>query len=300
MVDSPEQALKMLGSDTINDRFKAANYFIKHKNLAYKTVLIERQKIERVRHIKMALNRAISNIDVIDTKVFDDNLQDVNTTTDEALKKYLKAQAIHEFSGTIIHELSKRIGLLEGNLKNEFPNLEESKTNKSFANLKIVFNGIKDLQRSVEPTKATEFDLPQAILDIVQEEEGADGIQFNFEGEKPCLIRSNISILHLALSNGIRNSIEAIKQIPDFSDLNNIVICWGKSDHDIWISIIDNGIGFHGDEKKAFEIGNTNKDGHIGFGLGILEQCMETLGGHVELTSVASGGAKLVLRWMKN
>ena len=299
MVESSVQALEMLGSNLISDRYSAALYFIKNKDLAYKSALVEKQKSEKVRHIKMALRRAISNVEVIDTNNLDESMKD-DASTDEALKKYLKAQAIHEFSGTIIHELSKRIGLLEGNLRDEFPNLEGSKTNKSFASLKVVFNGIKNLQRSVEPTKASEFDLPQAILDIVEGEEGADGIQFNFEGEKPCLIRSDLSILHLALSNGIRNSIEAIKQIPDFTELNNIVICWGKSDHDIWISIIDNGIGFHGDANKAFDIGNTNKVGHIGFGLGILEQCMETLGGNVELVSVASGGAKLVLRWMKN
>lgn len=298
MADSVENALRKLGSDSISDRFQAARFFVKNKFPEHKQLLLEKRKTERVRHIKMALDQAISGIDVIESSVVNDS-SEYDESTDRELKRYLKAQAIHEFSGTIIHELSKRIGLLEVNLKREFAQLEGSKTENSFNNLKAVFRGIENLQRSAETPKSSEFDLSQMVKDISRSEDSDSEVEFNFEGAQPCIIRCDEAILRLALSNGIRNSIEAVKQVPNYTLLNNIVICWGMSDHDIWVSVIDNGVGLHGDPNEAFKVGSTNKDGHIGFGLGILSQCMETLGGYAELSSVPSGGAKLILRWNK-
>ena len=298
MADSVDEALKLLGSNNIAERFRAARFFVSNKHPEYKPTLVERRKQERVRYVKMALSQAISGIDIVENIGVHDS-PDRDTSTDRELKLYLKAQAIHEFSGTIIHELSKKIGLLEANLKEEFLAFNGSRSENSFSNLKAVFRGIENLQRSADTPKSSEFDLSQMILDVAYSEEGSSDVVFNFEGSQPCVIKCDQSILHLALSNGIRNSIEAVKQVSNYTSLNNIVVCWGKNDHDIWISIIDNGVGIHGDPQEAFKIGSTNKDGHIGFGLGILSQCMETLGGYAELTGIESGGAKLILRWNK-
>jgi signal transduction histidine kinase len=296
MANSPKEALELLNSDGIGDRFMAVRYFIKNKHPEFKPDLINRRKIERVRHIKMALNQAISGIDLAEQRTPTDNI-DFDSSTEEALKRYLKAQAIHEFSGTIIHELSKKIGLLDISLRDDFLGLVGSNTERNFKNLKTVFQGIENLQRSASTPKTSEFDLPQLIRDIVYQEDDTSDVNFNFEGAKPCIIRTDLSILSLALSNGIRNSIEAVRLVPNYTELNNIVICWGKNDHDLWVSIIDNGVGLQGEPEEAFKVGSTNKDGHIGFGLGILDQCMETLGGLSELSNAESGGAKLVLRW---
>lgn len=298
MADSLEEALRLLNSESIADRFNAARFFVGNKHPEHKPALVERRKKERVRHIKMALNQAINGIDVIERNGSSETIG-YDPSTEKELRRYLKAQAIHEFSGTVIHELSKRIGLLEANLRAEFPNFPESSSENSFKNLKAVFRGIENIQRSADTPKSSEFDLSQLIQEIVCAEDNSSDMVFNFEGVQPCIIRCDQSILHLALSNGIRNSIEAVKQIHDYTELNNIVICWGANDHDIWVSIIDNGVGLDGDPKEAFKTGSTNKDGHIGFGLGILSQCMETLGGYAELSNVVSGGAQLILRWNK-
>jgi nitrogen fixation/metabolism regulation signal transduction histidine kinase len=248
----------------------------------------------------MALTQAIQGIDLVEKKAFPDNT-DLDIATENEMKRYLKAEAVQEFSGTIIHELSKNIGLLEVNLKSDFRELMGSNTEKSFINLKAVFQGITNLQRSADMSTSEEFDLAQLIKDVVQQENSTTSdIVFNFEGAQPCIIRTDPTILSLALSNGIRNSAEAVKLIPKYTELNNIVICWGRNDHDIYVSIIDNGVGLNGDSSEAFKIGSTNKEGHIGFGLGILEQCMDTLGGMAELANEANGGAKLVLRWNIN
>lgn len=160
MADSLEEALRLLNATNITERFNAARFFVGNKYPEYKLLLIERRNRERVRHVKMALNQAITGIDVIENEKFLDTT-DYDNSTEKELRRYLKAQAIYEFSGTIIHELSKRIGLLEFNLQKEFSKLSGSSTEKSFKNLKAVFKGIENLQRSAETPKSTEFDLSQ-------------------------------------------------------------------------------------------------------------------------------------------
>lgn len=297
MANSLEEALKLLESDNINERFRAARFFVGNKYPQYKKLLHEKKEKERVRHIKMAFNQAISEIEKIGDNVSDAVGYDLSTEAE--YKRFIKAKAIHEFSGIIIHELSKKIGLLDAALRTEFKNFPGGNSEDKLNGLRAVFEGIENIQKSADVLNPIEFDLAEFVKEVVYDEKQSAKITFNYEGEQPCIIRCDQKILYLALSNGIRNSIEAIQQLPSYSDLNNIVVCWGANDHDIWISIIDNGVGLAGNPDEAFKTGNTNKVGHIGFGLGILSQSMETLGGYAQLSSVASGGAKLILRWNK-
>ena len=48
---------------------------------------------------------------------------------------------------------------------------------------------------------------------------------------------------------------------------------------------------------RPFGIGQSNKDGHSGFGLSIALQAMEMIGGTVKLEPRPKGGAKFEARW---
>ncbi|HAT3695024.1 TPA: HAMP domain-containing histidine kinase, partial [Serratia marcescens] len=126
-------------------------------------------------------------------------------------------------------------------------------------------------------------------------EEHCENISYIYEGVQPCIIKSDPRILCLALSNGIRNALESINSY-DLSD-RDLTICWGATNVDNWVSIIDTGTGLLGSPEAAFKIGNTNKPNHTGFGMAIIQQAVENLGGDVTLSNIASGGAKLDLRW---
>ncbi|MNJ64468.1 hypothetical protein D3C77_604170 [compost metagenome] len=76
-----------------------------------------------------------------------------------------------------------------------------------------------------------------------------------------------------------------------------MTICWGTNNVDNWVTIIDSGLGLFGSPEAAFKIGNTNKENHSGFGMAIIQQAIENLGGSVSLSNVSSGGAKLDLKW---
>ena len=76
-----------------------------------------------------------------------------------------------------------------------------------------------------------------------------------------------------------------------------MVITWGMTDVDYWVVILDQGPGIVGVGEGAFNIGSTTKMGHIGFGLAIGRQAMDTLEGNVTLFPAQGGGACLELRW---
>ena len=291
-----EEALAALSSPTAIDRFNAARYFIKNIDSRATDQLMIQRRIERVRHVRMALDKALSNINKLETnQLLTIDIQ-VDEATDVERKRYLKAEAIDEFSGILLHELAPKLGILEATLNTEFHSFDSSQSKKCISNLMQVFNAIEQLRISASAPDSKEIDLAQLIKNILTEEVQGT-IRVNLEGSQPYIIKTDPALLSLAISNGIRNSSESINTLTNMSDDKSITVSWGGSDQEFWVSIIDEGIGVRGNPNEAFTIGNTNKTGHTGFGMGIMRQAIDSLGGTVELSNIESGGAKLILRW---
>lgn len=291
-----EEALAALSSPAAIDRFDAARYFIKNSDSRATDQLMIQRRIEKVRHVKMALDKALSNINKLETnELLAIDIQ-VDEATDVERKRYLKAEAIDEFSGILLHELAPKLGILEATLNTEFHSFDSSQSKKCIGNLMQVFNAIEQLRISASAPDSKEVDLAQLIKNILTEEvQGTIGVYL--EGSQPYIIKTDPALLSLAISNGIRNSSESINALTNMSDDKSITVSWGGSDQEFWVSIIDEGIGVRGNPNEAFTIGNTNKTGHTGFGMGIMRQAIDSLGGTVELSNIESGGAKLILRW---
>lgn len=289
MVDDLKKALDNLISSDANERFYAARYFIENNTPSARSKLEEQRSKELVRHVRMALDKALHHMSP-DSQ----NFPETDDLTDKARVRFLKREAINEFSGTILHELSPKIGLLKEHLANEIHEYDSSSSRKVVDSLLRIFGAIESLRRTAKKPESHEFDLAQLIRDIIAEEH-SENISYLYEGIQPCIIKSDRRILGLALANGIRNAIESINAHA-FSE-RDLTICWGASDVDNWVSIIDTGTGLLGSPEAAFKIGNTNKANHTGFGMAIIQQAVENLGGSVSLANIVSGGAKLDLRW---
>ena len=72
---------------------------------------------------------------------------------------------------------------------------------------------------------------------------------------------------------------------------------WGESDSDFWIVVRDHGPGIVGSPQLAFDIGQTTKADHSGFGLAIARLSMESMDGTVTLQPGRLAGAVYELRW---
>lgn len=282
--------------DTIK-RFKSAAYFANNVHTDMKKELEASKRFEKVRHIKMALDKALyrlSNSEPIPTCEIESNSEIENA---EQLKRYLKNQAIDEFSGVILHELAPKLGMIDSSLRTEFSNYESSKAKTFVDRLAQIFSAIECLRKSTHKPENIETDLSQLIINVTHDEiVEKEKINISLQGLKPCIINSDPALISLTLSNAVRNSYESLLLL-EVDEPKNITISWGISDKDSWVSVIDNGIGFQGSPEAAFKLGNTSKQGHTGFGMGIMKQAMDNIGGYAELSNIETGGAKLLLRW---
>ena len=119
----------------------------------------------------------------------------------------------------------------------------------------------------------------------------------SFAGTTPLLVQGDAALITIAVTNGLRNAIEAALPVAEDNRKPAIIVTWGATDRDNWISILDEGVGYHGNIQGAFEIGGTTKPGHSGNGLPAIKAAMLSLSGTVELVPQKETGCILNLSW---
>jgi signal transduction histidine kinase len=206
------------------------------------------------------------------------------------------ARSIEWVGGMLLHEMEGPIGRASFYATKEIDAYGESKTKKELDALKNVFTGIQQLVTASMPPKPQEFDLATLIDEIVATE-AEHSWSPSVYGPRPFVVVSDPAFVRLAIVNGLRNAIEAIEQVGSRNQELPIVITWGETDRDFWLSIIDQGPGVSGSVAAKFEIGRSTKHGHRGFGLAIARRAMESLQGSVSLQPGTGGGTRYELRW---
>ena len=210
--------------------------------------------------------------------------------------KKVKAEAIEWVSGTIIHELSKYVAQIQLEAQAEVEDYHNSNVKNKIDKFIEVFDAISDLKKANNLNNFINFDLHDYILDFIEQEYFEDLDYIALIGVKPFNINSSKGLISLVFKNGLKNAIEAvsIKNIED----RRISIILGNKSSEYWISIIDNGPGLSENSKnKLFNIGISTKESHIGFGLAIAEQAIQTLNGQIELNNSDKGGAEFKMCW---
>lgn len=218
----------------------------------------------------------------------------IEPVAESSVVQSVRAQAVEWIAGILLHEIGGKIGLLGSTARREIADYDASRTAKHIEDLELIFEGILQLRKAANAPKMAEFDLAQLIENIVHVEIGEKEVDVSLVGRKPLILFSDGSLLRLALCNGIRNAIEAVLQLSE-PQSHGIVINWGVTDAEFWVSVIDRGAGLVPGE-SAFDIGRTTKSGHAGFGLAIARQAMEKLEGSVTLFPSAAGGAAYEIR----
>ena len=214
------------------------------------------------------------------------------------LQAQLKNKLTEEITGQILHEIASPVGLIATSAEIEIPDYGCSKTKVHVTNLQRVFEAIEQLKVASAVPKQREFDLSSLIAEIVTTETDNKLVGVSLHGANPFIVTSDQALLGFALSNGIRNAVEAVA-LCSSDEPHPIIVTWGETDIDYWVVVIDYGVGVVGPVESAFEIGKTTKRGHSGFGLAIARQAVETLGGSCSLQPMAEGGAHFEFRWEK-
>jgi len=287
-----EEALVAMTSASSHVKFKAVREL---ENLALETDIQELMRIkasESDTYLIRGIERLIQKLN--SENCVEDNEPDV---IPQEVREKLRAEAIEWVAGLLLHEIGSKIGLLANTISYEFPNYANSRSKTRIEHLQDTFDGIEELKKATSLPQPVEMDLPTFIKDIVELEITNDDIEVSLVGRTPLVIFCDRGLLRLALCNGVKNASEAARSLSNEQRKASIVISWGQTDRDTWISVIDNGPGLPNNSTRSFKLGETSKAGHLGFGLGIASQAIETLHGKVELRNSESDGAVFELRW---
>lgn len=291
-----EEALQQLSSDSSHERLKAARFLAHNSDLADVQLLRKALQGETVSYVRTSLNLALKRVSNSASQAATDPVEELEVPPD--LRTQIKNEVTEEITGQILHEIASPVGLLAASAAREIPDFEGSKTKVYIENLQRVFEAIEQLKGAAAVPKPQEFDLAGLIADIVTAVVGDQAVDISLHGTKPFLITSDPALLSFALSNGIRNAVDAVAGLGS-NEPHQIIITWGETDVDYWVAVLDRGVGIVGPVESAFGIGKTTKRGHSGFGLAIARQAIETLGGLCTLQPAAEGGAHFEIRWEK-
>lgn len=205
-------------------------------------------------------------------------------------------QSLRHVTERVLHQLNPLVGDLEQAASVEVPEFDESETKTRLGQIKRQIDAITKLYNAAKPAVIEEFDLASLIRDCLPHDLNTNKCLLSFAGTTPLMVQGDPSLITIAVTNGLRNSIEACLLVATETHRPPIIINWDATDRDYWISIIDEGVGFHGKISGAFEIGTSSK-GHSGHGLPALRAAMVSLSGTAELIPQQDKGCALILTW---
>lgn len=253
------------------------------------------RRTESVVAVQKALDRAITRLEESSPTI--EALTPEPDIPDE-VKRHFETKAVEWIAGLLLHELAGPLGLVEWAASRDVPNYDTSDTKRHLDRLKRVFDAIEQLKGATSLPRQQEFELADLIKDIVGGDPRAESIDVSLHGPIPLIVKSDPDLLRLALTNGIRNALDAVFEIGELG-AHSVVVAWGETNNEYWVSVIDSGPGLQGSPELAFEIGKSTKNKHTGFGLAIARHAMASLGGTVTLQSSATKGASYEARWPK-
>lgn len=288
-----EEALFLLNDQSAHARLKAARYLRMQGRAADLPALRSRRGQETVSFVREALDAAIASASK--------QAQPAGSSGEtfeipDDLRREIRAEAVRWIAGLLLHELSSPIGLVELAAAQEVPDYAGSQTKARIDSAKRVFEAIELLKNAATGARREAFDLGKLIEEVVFEERQDRPVEVTVHGPKPMMTNADPKLLRLAIANGLRNAFDAT-EVLEPAARKPIVVTWGVTDINHWISVIDVGVGLAHSPERAFEIGRTTKRRHSGFGLAIARQAMETLGGGASIQPATGGGAQYELRW---
>ena len=287
-----EEALLAITSTEAEERLKAARFFALNSQDKDHKVIRKALRSETIPWIKRALERSLSKS--VPPQEAGTSSETFYSPDKRDLAK-MRAAAIDEVASTIIHELATIVGRLKISAPSEIAEYSSSKTKNLIDSLSSLLAGIRNLKTAAGKPEFIEIDLSAECRETCEIFHEVNGI-FRFAGPSPFMSEIDQGLFKLALSNVIRNAVEAISSQPNDED-STITLNWGRAGSEVWVAVLDNGPGFEGDPFSLVNFGKTTKEEHIGFGLATAQQAMQAMEGDIYPTNSREGGARVELRW---
>lgn len=293
-MSSAESVLRRLRSDDASERLKAARYLATHAVPENQAAIRDALSHEGVVWIKGALKRALAKIGAKDSHTVSSSVD--RDEVPAGIAAQVHAEALETTTAQLIHEIEPLVGTLKLAAQSEIDDYDGSQTRIAISRVDDFLEALSRLRRAAGAPKMEEIDLGLLIAEAITEFQLPAGISFQKAGADHCIVVGDKTLVLMSVFNGIRNAIEATVAVGPPYDERPITLTWGSTNTDCWVSVLDLGIGFKGNTQRAFEIGSTTKGGHLGMGLAITKQSVESMQGTVLLVP-NSRGTRFEIRW---
>ncbi len=289
-----DEAMRLLAEGNPRERLEAARYLSKGASPGDVDRLAHAFRDEDSAWTKAALQEAL---DFAKARASPSN--DLVASEDEATdvgEGDAFAQAIQEISDRMVHELEPLLGAIRYYASVDVPNFQMSKTRRELDRMQEMLSAIERLGQAAASPSIEKFDLAQRIADSVQLTKNDPKIRIELVGRKPHLVTGDPALIELIVRNALQNAIEATEAVAA-RNRGMIVVNWDDTDKDYWVVVLDEGEGLPPNAEGAFDVGSTNKPGHLGMGLALALRASQTLRGVVNLGPNGTKGARFEFRW---
>lgn len=290
-----QDAARLLLKGDSRARLRAARWFARHSEPGDFDLLRKVQDLGNDHWTRDALRAAMVNLERPQAATLPQPIR--AGEPDEGLTEEIYSEAVEETTAQLVHELEPVLGVLKVLARREIPRYEESQTYVQILRLERLLRAIDTLRRAAAPPNTTEFDLAEVVAHIAAEALLGSRVPISFAGPKPLVVLADQSLIELSLKNGICNALESTSLA---SAETPVVVTWGDTDRDYWITVLDEGTGIPaGGLRSAFDIGVTSKRDHLGMGLALAKQAATSLRGSVALQPRSPKGACYRFTWPK-
>lgn len=296
MSPSADTLARKLESENPTERLEAARFLAANAAREHETAIRKALASENVRWIRGALRRALA-------RVSPDSADDEKTATldrDDIPARFVAqvhAEALETTAAQLIHEIEPILGSIRMAASQEVPEFQDSRTKKSLDRFDDLLEALSRLRKAASAPKIDEFSLDELVDRAITEVNAPTAVTILRAGPLPCVAEGDATLISLCVSNGLRNAVEATQATGNTLDAP-ITVTWGTTDIDSWVAILDSGIGFKGNLKRAVDIGTTTKKGHLGMGLAIANQAIGSMSGQLLLVP-NERGVRFEIRWPK-
>jgi signal transduction histidine kinase len=201
---------------------------------------------------------------------------------------YVTRQIVHEFRHFIARlelSLDELKGYRDGNAPHELERMSD------------FVDSIADLGSAAAAPRYETFDLAALLFQIAEDQAREALADIDMAGGRPMLCIGDRSLVERIVANGLRNAVESVQAVHSGRAPAPVVLNWGKTVHEYWITILDEGLGPPAGLRRFFRMGVTTKHGHMGMGLAIALRATATIGGKLSLTPRAGHGSCFEIRW---
>ena len=292
-----KDALEQITSTDQHSRLQAARFLARFAQPGDREQLQSALRSETVLWIRTALATAIDRAQGGGLDEPGSAEQETPSEEMESVER-IRTMAVQEVTQQLVHEIRPILGLIMHHAGHEIASYEQSETRKHLERLGMLLTAFDRLNEASAAPELSEFDVSELLRSIIANERGDRALTVEAAGPTPLIVLGDRTLIEIVLRNGVANAIEATEGQPPEPGL--VVVSWGETDRDYWVSVLDKGPGPPSSPETAFRMGSTTKEEHVGMGLALARQASASLSGTITLEPRSqTGGARFSFRWPK-